>query len=911
MNDDNIRDAARTSVSEGVFIKDTTGRVLSATPAVTRFCNLPLDDIVGRAADEFLPARLARHVARLDGEVLRTGRPVHARLDGPAPGATLSITTSPLRDAAARTIGTVSVWRAGGTAAPLSGGCDDLLNEALNRMVQGLVVVDDDLKVVVSNRRAREILDLPSGLLAEGADFRATVRYSSERGDYGAGGAERRIASLEEALRGTELRRHIFAWPDGRTIEVREAPRREGGLAITYTDVTEQSRVEAALRLSEERHSLAMQAIRDGLWDWDIDTGKVFRSKRALEICGFGDDFSVTDDRWWITRIAPADRRLYRKALIAHLRGRTALFECEYRIRDAGGRLRWLHDRAVAVRNGAGRAVRLVGAIADVSERHELQQCLEQISQQIAGQTGQEFFDLLTRNLAEVLQVDCAYVAEVDARGGKARIVSCFGSDALFQGATFDLAGSPGADAASGRRCVYGERVRQAFPGDRHLRRLEAESYIAVPLVGPDAERAGFAAVVARSPTGDPDRHLEILRAFASRAASELKRLDVETQLRDSERRVKAIMDGAADMIVTIDAGGTIETVNRAAEKLLGYTAEELVGQPVTVLMPEPYRSEHDSYLRKYLDGGEAQFLGRGPRIVQMVRKDGEEITVDLSIDEVVLDNQVIFVGVIRDITDRLRLENTLRQSQKIEAIGTLAGGIAHDFNNLLVPIIGLTEMMLEEEAEGSSRHENLSTVMEVAERASGLVQQLLTFSRDMPPQRTRFDLAPVIRDSVKLLRMMFPASVRIDVRIDDRPAVILGDPMEIQQVVLNLAGNARGAMADKGLIGIDLHMVELDETAKTGLFELAAGRYACLETSDTGCGMDEETLSRVFEPFFTTKAVGEGTGLGLSVVHGIVKSHGGAISVASVPGEGTTFRVYFPLADPGREAAAGAAAAS
>jgi PAS domain S-box-containing protein len=263
-------------------------------------------------------------------------------------------------------------------------------------------------------------------------------------------------------------------------------------------------------------------------------------------------------------------------------------------------------------------------------------------------------------------------------------------------------------------------------------------------------------------------------------------------------------------------------------------------------------------------------------------------------------------VGIAEDITKRKqdqeekeRLAAQLRHAQKMEAIGTLAGGIAHDFNNLIFATLGFAQMALEHIPKDSLASASLERIIDAQNRATDLVKQILTFSRQHEQKRMPIMLQPIIKESLKFLRASLPATIEIKRQISRECGAVLAEPTQFHQVVINLCTNAYHAMAQKGgVLSVGLAEIEVDAERAAREIELCEGRYACLTVSDTGCGMAPETLERIFEPYFTTRADHDGTGLGLATVHGIVKAHDGAITVETVLGSGSTFRVYLPCTD-------------
>jgi PAS domain S-box-containing protein len=364
----------------------------------------------------------------------------------------------------------------------------------------------------------------------------------------------------------------------------------------------------------------------------------------------------------------------------------------------------------------------------------------------------------------------------------------------------------------------------------------------------------------------------------------------------ESTARLQAVLNAALEGIVLIDPLGIIQLVNPSVQKMFGYPPEELLGQNVKILMPAPWREEHDGYLARYKATGQARIIGIG-RQVEGRRRDGSIFPLDLAVSEVRHGGELFFLGTLRDITDRLRMEAEIRQTQKMEAIGRLAGGVAHDFNTLLGTIRGYSEMLLgTSPREGTSRRP-VEQIHRAALRGAQLTRQLLAFSRRQEVQAQAIDLEKLLVDVEIMLERLIGEDVRLSREVEPRLDLVWGDPGELHQVILNLIVNARDAMPSGGSLTLSLRNLVADQEIAVEGGRLAPGPYVLLQVADTGMGMDEEVLKRIFEPFFTTKEPGKGTGLGLSTVHAIVRRSRGGIAVESRPGHGTTFRIYLPSA--------------
>ncbi len=385
------------------------------------------------------------------------------------------------------------------------------------------------------------------------------------------------------------------------------------------------------------------------------------------------------------------------------------------------------------------------------------------------------------------------------------------------------------------------------------------------------------------------------------RIAEELRRANEELHRRTTEQlgeyrsRLAAIIESSEDAIIGKGLDGTITSWNRGAERIYGYSAEEVVGKHISLLAPTDRPDEVAEILQE---------IRSGKRVAHhestRMAKDGRRLDVSISVSPL-RDASGEIVGasaIARDITAQKRAETQLRQSQKMEAIGRLAGGVAHDFNNILGIINACTEFLrdrIDPNAEPSLYVEN---IRKASDRGTALTRQLLTFSRTPAIQSQILDLNERLKDISKLLHPLLGDDIEIVILSRSASTVVEADPGQLDQVVVNLAVNARDAMPRGGKFILETGKVELDDTLAKQHPALAPGKYVLLAVSDTGSGMDEATVSRIFEPFFTTKEPGKGTGLGLATVYGIVKQGGGHILVYSEPGHGTTFKIYLPSAE-------------
>jgi two-component system cell cycle sensor histidine kinase/response regulator CckA len=391
------------------------------------------------------------------------------------------------------------------------------------------------------------------------------------------------------------------------------------------------------------------------------------------------------------------------------------------------------------------------------------------------------------------------------------------------------------------------------------------------------------------------DIEFSIRKARLTLARDITDRLKAEESLIESESKLRNIADTVIDAIILVNNEWKITYCNIAAEKMFAHPCEELTGQKIYDIIPLLYRETGLESFKAPAEDTIRRMVGKTYDL-KGLRKDRTEFPIEVIISEVILKEGWHCTWIIRDITERKNLEEQLRQAQKMEAIGQLAGGIAHDFNNILTAIIGYGQIIRMQIPKDNSLLEKVDNILLSADRATKLTQSLLAFSRQQLMDLRGVDLNDIVRQVEKLLRRVIGEDIEFKTILAERPLTVHADSGQIEQVLINLATNARDAMPHGGSFTIETNTAELDETYKRVQGYGEVGTFVSISVSDTGIGMDEKTKAKIFEPFFTTKEVGKGTGLGLSMAYGIIKQHNGYITVHSKPGNGTAFKIYLPL---------------
>jgi PAS domain S-box-containing protein len=497
---------------------------------------------------------------------------------------------------------------------------------------------------------------------------------------------------------------------------------------------------------------------------------------------------------------------------------------------------------------------------------------------------------------ASILEAIPDAVAAVNQQGLIIQVNSQ--AEALFGYTRDELIGQSVEMLVPERQRPQHHRHRESFYLQPKIRRMGS----GLDLYGRRRDGSEFPVEISLSPvaTGNGAIVLSVIRDITDRKRieEELRRANGELErrktreVRDSQNRLALIVDFSQDAIITKNLDGIITQWNKGAEQIYGYTATEIIGRNVSVLCPPDRPDEILGILEKIRHGQQVEYF----ESVRMT-KDGRRLNMSISVSPIYdAEGRVVGASAIgRNITAQKKIEDQLRQSQKMEAIGRLAGGVAHDFNNLLGIVTACTELL--RKRVDTESIEYVDNIREAANRGASLTRQLLAFSRRQPVQAQILDLNERLKEVSKLLKPLMGDDVEIMLPSRSAATIVEADPGQLDQVVLNLAVNSRDAMPRGGKFIIETGVYDLDE-AFAREHSMTPGRYVMLAVSDSGTGMDEAIRSRIFEPFFSTKESGKGSGLGLATVYGIVKQFGGHIWVYSELSHGTTFKIYLPSAE-------------
>jgi len=652
------------------------------------------------------------------------------------------------------------------------------------------------------------------------------------------------------------------------------------GTPIRWTgsigDISVKKRTEEALRETQERYALAVAGSNDGIWDWDLATNKMFVSERAQRI--FGCDLGQTErlrEEWHnMIDFHPDDHAAQRRMVDNYLAGAVPNNEGEWRVRGSDGVYRWIRIRSICQRNSAGEALRMAGSVSDIDAQKKAEAALRESEERFALAVAGSNDGVWDVNFSDRRVFFSARARELSGQSPGPEIMTL---EDYFS----DIPLHP--DDASRRLTALQEHLAgnsPSYEGEFRVRQLDGE-YRWRRIHG----------LCVRDAEGNPHRMAGSISDVDSRRRAEDALRLSEASLKEAQRLAQM---GNFSWHVREGSIAWSEQVYRIFEFEPGscVSLERIAGR----VHPDDMAMLGDMVERAQRGEDEFEYEHR----VEMM--DGRIKHIHLIARRSSREDRLEYVGAIQDITQRKRaeeelrkMEQALRSAQRLEAIGTLAGGIAHDFNNILGAILGYCEMAVGDADSGTRLRRDLDSIYAAGERGRALVDRILAFSPSGVGERVPVHVQAVVQEALDQVCATLPANVTIGpARLLAGRAAMLGDSTQVHQVIMNLASNAVQAMPRGGVLGVELDAVRVDEARPATLGSIVAGDYLVVTVSDTGDGIPPAVFERMFDPFFTTKEVGVGSGLGLSLVHGIVTNVGGAIDVDTRPGKGTRFTVYL-----------------
>ena len=664
-------------------------------------------------------------------------------------------------------------------------------------------------------------------------------------------------------------------------------------------NITDRVQAEEALRKSEAQYRTLIESANSIILKFDLNGNIRYLNPFGLEFFKYQEKEIL--DKPLIGTIVPETETTARnlvemiKDIIKHpLRYKSNVNQ---NIKSNGERV-WISWTNESIKDAEGNIVEILSIGNDLTERIKAEETLETLVKGTVRHAGDEFIRNLVRDLAGTLDIKYAMIGVLTGENQeRVKALTMWTDEGYRDEFEYALAGTPCERVLAQNNCLYLEDVQSEFVKDKALVEMGIYSYFGSPLRDSTGKVFGILSLMHNDKIENEPFKRKMLDLFANRAEMELERKNAETALEMEKQRFQILVEKSPIGISLIRRDGRYEYLNPKFVQIFGYNLVDIPTGKEWFFKAFPDRESRHQVISAWISDQKEAKLGEArPRIFNVTCKDGSEKIIHFKPVTMALGDQFV---IYEDITEQRRLEDQLRQAQKMEAIGTLAGGIAHDFNNILGAIIGYTELTLEDVAENEKARRRLEKVLQSGLRARDLVSQILTFSRQTKKERRTIRVSPIIKEALKLLRATLPTTIQIHQHLETETDLIVGDPVQIHQVLMNLCTNAKHAMRKEGgTLELSLTEAILQSEKSAALFHLDPGRFLKLTVSDTGHGIPHEITERIFDPYFTTKEKGEGTGLGLSVVHGIVTEHGGAIRVSSEVGKGTTFQIFLPLSE-------------
>lgn len=685
-----------------------------------------------------------------------------------------------------------------------------------------------------------------------------------------------------------------FIKKDGNIIWIRDAVQvvtKDGKPVILrgfMFDITEQKKEQKVQISTESSLAEAQNIAHIGSWDFDIIANELMWSEETFRIFEINPALVKPSFEGFINIIHPDDRERVQQVYDDSLKYKLP-YDIEHRLLMSDGRIKFVNERCDTEYNEQGKAVRSYGTVQDISERKRTDLAIQTIASSVSSTSGDDFYQQLVTNMAEVFNADYAFIGlldEYDLMLVNTYMVYAHGK--IVPNMSYHLDGTPCKTVVGKEACAYPNHVQQLFPEDKMLVDMGVNSYIGIPLYTHEGKAIGLVVVLDSKPMKNAAQMEEVLKIFAARTEAELER----KKSNETIQQLSLAVEQSPNNIIITDANGKVEYVNPSFIETTGYSPAEILKQNMSILSAEENSSELFDDLWKTIKSGET-WTG----VFHNKRSNGEIYLNDAKISPIKNAQGEIthFVGVQSDVTDKKQMEEQLRRSQKMDALGKLTGGIAHDYNNMLNVIIGYTELM--ELFVDSNDTENIKNyikeIQNASDRGAKLTKKLLSFSRQEAAEPEEVNLNQLLLDDQDMLSKTLTARINLKYELAEETWPVYLDKGDLEDAILNMCINAMHAMEDSGELVISTfnrHLSSVD----AAVMNLSEGDYIQFSLRDNGCGIDEQTLNQIFDPFFTTK--GElGSGLGLTQVYGFAKRAKGAIMIDSNVNEGTYISLYFP----------------
>ena len=653
-------------------------------------------------------------------------------------------------------------------------------------------------------------------------------------------------------------------------------------------DITKQKAEQEKQNQTEFHLAEAQNIAHIGSWDFDLINSKLKWSEESYRIFEVNPDEGDITYEKYISIIHPEDVEILESVFNNSLESKQS-FEVEHRLLFSDGRTKHVSGRGKFTYNDNGDAIRSFGSVQDITDRKRTDDAIRRIASAVYSGSGDGFYEQLVTNIAEMFDADYAFIGLLDIDNPMlVNTYMVYAHGKIAPNMSYSLEGTPCKNVIGKDACAYPDHVQQLFPDDKMLVDMGVESYIGLPLFSADAKAIGIVVVSDSKPMNNTSQMEGVLKIFAERIEAELER----KLSNEIIQRLSLAVDQSPNIIVITNANGIIEYVNPAFTEATGYTREEALNKKPSILRSGEMSEDFYADLWKTIKAGNT-WSG----IFHNKRSNGELYWDEAKISPIknIQGEITHYLGVQSDITDKKRVEQQLRRSQKMDALGKLTGGIAHDYNNMLNVILGYTELMemVLTDASDKKAKEFLKEIQHATDRGATLTKKLLAFSRQDLAQPESVDINQLLLDIQNMLEKTLTARINLEYQLADSIWPVYLDKGELEDAVLNMCINAMHAMPDGGDLTIaTFNCTLLDDEAT--VIDLPVGEYVQLSISDSGCGINEDVLHQIFDPFFTTK--GElGTGLGLTQVYGFIKRAKGAVTIDSSLNQGTYILIYFP----------------